>query len=518
MRPHAGVAVTVLALLAVACGARVEPQAGVVLPGGQVIPTTDSSLPVDLSPGATAGAAGGPGPNVPGAPNVPPAEAGCLGGGATDVGVKADRIDIGLVAAKTGPLPGQFNSTIEAVDAYVKMLNAERGGICGRRVVLHVRDDAGNQGNNERLARELAEEVKIFAFVGSVSAPDSDTGVAKVSRDHRLVDIGFPLTYARSESPYTYGVPGQLQRRKIGAGSSGIPYLNRTHGIKQMAILWLGEALVSRANAWAFEAAAMRAAGSDFRICFERETSTLDNNFQSYAISLKGRCPPSGGPLAIYTTMENSSNIKLATALKDQGVEYEVFAPTFTSYLPSFVRDERGRPRVATEGAYMALPQIPFERCAGFDSRKRPVPPCAHPELDRYVRSLRRYVPNFRAPGSFGAPGWGMADLFATAARACGAQLTRACLRQKIDALPSFTANGFLAPARPSAHEIYHADLLVRVRNGRFVEQPQGDPTGPAEAPDFWDDSMLIDWWEYFCANKTRFPSRAQIDAFVTSC
>ncbi|GAC1408928.1 MAG: hypothetical protein NVSMB57_00980 [Actinomycetota bacterium] len=511
-----------LTLAVVACGSRVPPpRANAAGPASsapdilQTIPGSGSNGSASLSaasPSSLRGVSGG----SQGA--ISYGDPSCRGG-ATDVGVYADHVDLGLVAAKTGPLPGQFNATIEAVDAYFKMLNAEHGGICGRKIVLNVRDDAGSASLDERYARELAEEKKVFAFVGSISAPDSDTGVAKVAREHRIVDIGCPLTFSRSASAYSYGGPGQLQPRLIGEGANAIPYLNRKFGIKQIAMVWLGEALVSKVNAWAFEAAALKASNEGITICYAREIATLDNNFQSYAIAMKGSCPASKGPLAVYSTVDNSSNIKLAQAMADQGVPYKVFSPTFSSYLQSFVKDENGRPRAATEGAYISLPQVPFERCARLDDQDRPVPPCSHPELDRYVRALRRYVPGFRAPGSFGAPGWGMAELFTQAAVRCGAALTRECLRSSLDAMGSFTDRGLLAPARPSAHVIYSADLLLRVHNGGFVEEAPQAAHGPPEAPDLWDSYALFDWWNYYCGHKKSFgKSATDVDSFVTTC
>ncbi len=510
--------VLLLVLVAAACGSRVVPLSTDQL--GQPVPTGEPT-----SDGTIAPTAGGPtiaptgGAALP--PGLPPAAANCKSGGATDKGVTANRIKVGLVAAKTGSFPGQFDPNIEAVDAYLKMINAA-GGICGRQFELYIRDDAGNRSNDETRALELAKEVGIFAFVGSISAPDSDGGVSKVAKEFRIPDIGFPLSYERSEGPLTYGVPGQLQRQLIGVAATGSEYLNREFGIKQVAYLWVGESLVSKANAWGFQAAMLKSseknASGQIKICFEQESNVFDNNFDNYASRMKGQCPASNGPLAVYTTMENANNTKLADAMLRQNVNPKVFAPTFTSYLPSFVRDERGNPRRSTEGAYMAMPQIPFERCASFDSRNRPVPPCGHPELDRYVRALRRFVPNFRVPGSFGAPGWGQAALFVQTVAACGANLTRTCIFKELDTMGPFSANGFLSPTKPGDHVIYSADLLVQVRNGKFVELFPNRKTGPKEAPDFWDASVLFNWWDYFCQNHAKFPSAQDIDAFVTSC
>jgi ABC-type branched-subunit amino acid transport system substrate-binding protein len=517
------IASCVAVVVLVACGSRVVPlnvnaggipgQPGVNPTGGgpSINPTTGQTVGPGGTTGAgTTGAGGTTGPGVlPGckAPANP-----------TDKGVTKDTIKVGLVAAKGGSFRGQFNANIESVDAYFKMINAQ-GGICGRKIQLFVRDDSGNAQNDLQAAKELADDVGVFAFVGSVSAPDSDTGVASVSQQEKIPDIGFPLTYERSESPFSYGVPGQLQKRLIGEGASGSRYLDKLYGIKQIAVFWVSEALVSKANAWAFEAAILKTGGPDMKICYDRETSVLDNNFDSYAVSMAGACPTSKGPLAVYTTMENNSNIKLAQAMRSQHVPVKVFDPTFTSYLPSFVRDDSGNPRPETEGAYMALPQIPFERCA-VDSRNRPVPPCSHPELNKYVTALTHYVPGFSSPGSWGGPGWGEAALFVQGVEGCGANLTRRCVLDQINKINSFTVNGFLSPSTPRVHKIYTADLLMRIHNGRFVEVNPSDKSGPKEAPDFWDTSDLMDWWNFFCANKSRFTNtyRNEIDSFVTSC
>jgi branched-chain amino acid transport system substrate-binding protein len=513
----------VVALLAVSCGSRVVPltagELGQNPQGGPLGGNPTGGLtggPTAAGPGGGGGPGGGPGGGSGGGTASGPCR-----GGATDRGVTADRIKIGLIAAKTGSFPGQFDPNVEAVDAYFKMVNAE-GGICGRRIELYIRDDGGNAANNDRAARELVQEVGIFAFVGSISAPDSDGPTARWAEQNGIPDIGFPLSYERSRGKLTYGVPGQLQPNLIGVGASGSAYLNRVFGIKQVAIFWVGESLVSKANAWAFEAAMLKSSASNptgrVRICFEQETNVFDNNFSSYAQALAGKCKPEDGPLAVYSTMENLNNVKLAGAMREQNVQYKVFAPTFTSYLPSFVRDEQGRRRPETEGAYIAMPQIPFERCSGFDSKLRPVPPCSHPELDRYVRALRRFVPGFKVPGSFGAPGWGQAALFVEAARSCGANLTRACVIRYLNSRGPFSVNGFLSPTRPGDHVIYSSDLIVQVRNGRFVELRPNDKSGPPEAPDFWDKSELFNWWDFFCQNKNLFPSRDEIDRFVTTC
>lgn len=498
-----------LTLALVACGSRVQPLAQDPLnPGAPVASTNPTGAPAPVGPlgapqpGQTAGPGRTPG-SVPGLPTA----ASCSGGGATDVGVTATTIKLGLVASITGPLPGAFNSAVEATDTYFKMVN-NAGGICGRKVELLIRDDTGNGGTDLQVASKLAEEDKVFAFVGGVSAPD-DSGIAKVSKSHNIPDIGFPLTWERSENHNSYGIPGQLMRRSTGEGANGLPYLDHINGIKQVAMFWLRESEVSVLSAWGFEAAIMKADPS-ISICHEQPSGVLDSNFSSYVLRMQGDCDASNGPIGVYSTMENNSNIKLAKSMQDQGFKPKVFAPTFSSYLPSFIDQAGG----ATEGAYVTMPQIPFER---LDRPRSEWTPGTY-ELKRYIDELNRYYPRHKPPGSFGAPGWGMGALFTQVAGVCGKGLTRACLFHTLETMGPFSDNGFLSPTRPGNHEIYSADLTVQVRNGRFVEIDHPKKAGPPGAPDFWDDSVLFNWQVWFCTHQGKFPDAGGKKALVTEC
>ena len=497
----------VAALTAVACGARVVPldlQAFGPPANPSASPTDPSaplpggSLPPGVQPIATTTA------TATGAPTTAPILPNCSGG-ASDRGVTKDTIKLGLIASMTGPLPGQFDAAVEAVDVHFKLIN-DAGGICGRRVQLLIRDDSGDGNRNKSIAEEMAKE-GIFAFVGSHSAPD-DSGIAVVSRREKIPDIGFPLTWERAENPYTFGVPGQLQRETIGEGAAGSKYLNKNLGVEQIAIFWLKESEVSIINAWGFESAMQKTSGGKLTICHEQPAGVLDNNYTNYVVAMKGNCDPKR--TAVYTTMENNANIKLAIAMRDQGFKPRAYVPTFSSYLPSFIEDSDG----AAEGAYMAMPQIPFERLEQPQSEWTP----GTYELKRYVDTLNHYNPRHKVPGSWGGPAWASAALFVEVATRCGAKLTRACVLHELETMEPFSANGFVVPTRPGDHRIYTADLIVRVQNGRFVEIPPGDNTAPKGAPDFWDDSTLFNWQIYMCSHPNQFPNMDEKRRLLTRC
>jgi len=513
VKPSAKVAsfIALIALVAVGCGSRVVPLSQGQIPGvnGSIGPSVGPSGSIGPSLGPSV--AGGPssGPSV--GASVPPGivKPNCHATKSSDTGVSPTTIKLGLVAALTGPLPGQFNSAVEATDSFFRAVN-DAGGICGRKIQLFIRDDNGNGQTDKQVAQQLADENHIFSFVGSVSAPD-DTGVATVSEAEKIPDIGFPLSWKRAQNPYAYGVPGQLQRKTIGINANGSGYLDKLYGIKQVAIFWLREADVSVIEAYAFESAIEKSSGNSIKICHEQPSGVLDSNFTNYVVAMEGDCPASGGPVAVYSTMENNSNLKLANAMQQQGFKPAVFAPTFSSYLPSFISDANG----STEGAYIPMPQVPLERLT--DTPQSQWTPGTY-ELQRYMNTLSHYYPSHSPPGSFGAPGWGEAALFATAASACGDDLTRACLFHQLNTMGTFTDNGFLSPTRPADHHIYTADLIVQVRNGKFVEIKPGDRSGPPGAPDFWDKSVLFDWQQYMCAHQNLFPNMSTKKQELDEC
>ena len=506
-RSHALTFIAAGAMLLVACGARVTPlpQAGAGLP---------TANPTGITTGVPTGTATGGAP-IPGQtnggttplPGSSPILPNCRGG-ASDTGVTATTIKLGLIATLTGPLPGQFNSAVQAVDAHFKMIN-DNCGICGRAVELIIRDDGGDGATNLRIAEQMSREHKIFAFVGSHSAPD-DSGIAKVSKRDKIPDIGFPLTWERAENPYTYGVPGLLQRKTIGEGASGSKDLNEANGIKQIAIFWLKESEVSILNAWAFEAAMKHATNNEIQICHEQPAGVLDTNYSNYVVAMKGNCD-TDIPTAVYSTMENNANINLAKAMVEQQFRPKVFAPTFTSYLPKFIEASKG----AAEGAYIAMPQVPVERLTTLPQSQWT--PGTH-ELNRYITTLNTYNKNPAPPGSFGGPAWSSAALFVELATKCGARLTRACVLGELERMGPYSNHGFVSPVEPSARHIYTSDLIVQVRGGKFVEIRPTDRSGPKGAPDFWDKSELIYWQEYYCDNRGEFPNNSDKDRLIDEC
>jgi ABC-type branched-subunit amino acid transport system substrate-binding protein len=86
---------------------------------------------------------------------------------ATDVGVTADTIRIGVVADNDNPfVPGIFKGAADAVEGFAKYINAN-GGIAGRKLVVDVYDSKLNANEARNAFIEACE--KDFALVGTTS-------------------------------------------------------------------------------------------------------------------------------------------------------------------------------------------------------------------------------------------------------------------------------------------------------------------------------------------------------------
>ncbi|MCU1374933.1 MAG: hypothetical protein JWO68_2219, partial [Actinomycetia bacterium] len=199
------VALTAMALVGAACGARVSEQqvqaAGSTRTGaaGAADSSSDSLAPgagdgpatsTDTGATQTTVAAGGPSAGTPTtAAGAVPAGG---NGGATDVGVTANQVTLGNISTLSGPVPGLFQGAVVGAQAIVAYQNAQ-GGLFGRKFKLDVRDDQFDTGQNRSSTQEQLS--KVFAFMGSFSLYD-DAAVPQIQASG-IPDVTYSLSDAR---------------------------------------------------------------------------------------------------------------------------------------------------------------------------------------------------------------------------------------------------------------------------------------------------------------------------------
>jgi branched-chain amino acid transport system substrate-binding protein len=127
------VGILLLAGLAVACAGEGEEKATPAATGTVVLPTGTTAAPTGEVPGVT--------------PN---------------------EIILGQHAPLSGGLGAVYAQVPGAQQAYYRYVNEEKGGVCGRKIVLKVEDDGGDPARALEVTRKLVEQDKVFAMVGSL--------------------------------------------------------------------------------------------------------------------------------------------------------------------------------------------------------------------------------------------------------------------------------------------------------------------------------------------------------------
>ena len=87
-------------------------------------------------------------------------------------GVTDSEIILGMHLPMTGML-GMYKMIADALQAYIKYVNEEQGGVCGRRIVIKTYDDQGDYSKALEVSRKAVEEDGVLAMVGCLGPHDA---------------------------------------------------------------------------------------------------------------------------------------------------------------------------------------------------------------------------------------------------------------------------------------------------------------------------------------------------------
>jgi ABC-type branched-subunit amino acid transport system substrate-binding protein len=223
-RHHAqslAVAAAVMSLALAACGSQLDPdtvaranggttQGGVAVSGGGGTTTGGGATTTggggaggsSATGGSTTSGGGGSAPEGTGAnAAVGLAQSASCNGFKNGPGIDSKTITIGNASDISGPVPGLFESSQDAVKAYVAYFNAT-SDICGRKLELKTYDSRTDASADQQAYTRGCDEV--FAMVGSMSAFDS--GGAGTAQSCGLPDIrSAGVTTDRQECTTCFG-------------------------------------------------------------------------------------------------------------------------------------------------------------------------------------------------------------------------------------------------------------------------------------------------------------------------
>jgi len=395
-RPAAVAAALSVALIAVGCS-RSSSSSSSSSSGASSSQGAASSTPSAAGPGdfGTLKAVCGPGDAK-----------GATGQGVTDTGITVGTMaDPGAAAS-----PGLDQELFDTAKGFEAWCNAA-GGIAGRKLTVNLHDSK----LFEVSARMVEACSTDFALVGNGEAFDA-SGV-----DQR-VKCGLPEVPAYDNSPKATEAPLKVQ-------ATSLPIQQQTtaqyRGAKAMGLSKAGFIVGNLAGIIVTKNRLKEAAQKvGFTSVYDEvyPITGIDNP-QAYVQRMKD-----AGVEVLQEVGDSSAMVALYKAMQTIGWYPKAIVLQANFYDPNLVKNGAG----AVQNTWVLDGYFPFEEAS------------TNKATQQYIDIMKQYVPGGKI-AQLGLNAWDSWLLFATAARDCGATLTRDCLLQKAGAHPEWDGGGLKA-------------------------------------------------------------------------
>jgi len=382
------------------------------------------------------------------------------GGSGQTAGVKSDEIDVGGLAAITGPLGDQYAPIFDGAQAYFDMIN-EQGGVNGRKIKIAAKlDDATDATRNASQARALVEQHHVFAVL-PVASPLFPGG--RYLADHNIPTFGWHINPEWSPGQSMFGQDGSFI--DFTGVNTFYGYLGKQIGAKKVAIFAYN---VSQSRDCAtgaekaFKQYGFDVAFSDSSLAFG--TTSLDADVQRVK---------DAGVDFVTTCMDVTGNTLLSKTLRRAGLTHvRQFWPT------GYDAQALAQFPDLYEGVYFRSGFVPFESAS------------ISPGMTQFLDEMKKRKPNTKISEVVLA-GWINADLFVNALKAAGKDVTRQKVIDAINGMTNYTANQIEGPVNWTIQHTQpgptDCDAYLQVQNAKFVQiftkpfvcYPHASPTIP---------------------------------------
>jgi hypothetical protein len=436
-RVHAIVVAGGLSLALVAVGCSRSGSSGGTSSGGSSTPTTAAATTTSGGTFGTLKDVCGPGSAK----------------GATAQGVTDTEIDVSTMADPGNTaVPGLDQELFDTANAFGKWCDAA-GGILGRKLVVHDRDSALFNVAQQTLAACGSD----FALVGNGEAFDSASVAGRLK-------CAMPDIPAYDDSPESTAAPLKVEPAPNPIEeNSAAPWRVAQHLFpKDTKVGIIVGNLPGVTTTGLRNKETAQLLGYDVTY-YTLYPATGINNPQSYVQQMKAQ-----GVQVEMLVGDNSSQVALEKAMQTLGWYPDVMTFGANFYDPTFVANGGS----ALQSSYVIDGYYPFELAS------------QNPPTAQYVNILKAELPSPKI-SALGVQAWDAWLLFAVAAKACGSNLTRACLLQQAGAQTAWTGGGIKPPVHPMAVGATAATcaLVLKATASGFSVDPSALPPTPGDGP-----------------------------------
>jgi ABC-type branched-subunit amino acid transport system substrate-binding protein len=354
-------------------------------------------------------------------------------------GITSSTITIGNASDISGPVPGLFQASQDAVKAYVAYFNAT-SSICGRKIRLASQDSQTTSSGDQVAYQSLCKTS--FAAVGSMSAFDS--GGASTAQSCGLPDIRTAsTTSARNACRTCFAADGSNSSYYENAPFEY--FFQQNPSLKQ-------HVAVAYMNA----GGAAQIAGTIHGVLTKLGATNVDMqpigvsdlSYDSFVQAMKTHSDQYVIFLGAY-----QNTVKLQQAMQTDSFTPAVFVQDPTIYDPAYV--QQANTAGVGNGTYVYLNFLPFSQAS------------SNREESNYLSWLHR-VSAGSNPTAYGAFAWSAAALFAHEASYLGGELSRANLVHALSGVHSWTANGMTAAQNVGGKINGSCWQFIQLENGNW--------------------------------------------------
>ncbi len=361
-------------------------------------------------------------------------------GGATDVGVTEEEIVLANISDISGAVPGLFEPEQLAAHAYVEYFTAAEGTIYGRELSFLPLDSQMSAGANRAASIEACD--RAFAAIGSMSA--FDAGAAPVIDECGIPDIRTaatepPMQRVGNAFPVEVVVPDQLPVGEYQWIQEQFPT-----AAQNAAYLYIAGEVT---QAFSEKVIETTSAHLGWEWTYVQEIDIAETDYAGFAREMDNR-----GVEYVTFQGDPSQAARLASAMRQQGFEPEIFHLEANAYTPTYIE----RAPEAVEGTYITITSVMVEEA--LDTNE---------ELQRYAQFLNQVAPG-EQPTNLGMKAWSAGMLFTKLAKEIGPELTREKMLEALAEVEGWDGGGMHPPADVGAQQPNSCFTMIQVQDAEF--------------------------------------------------
>ncbi len=349
---------------------------------------------------------------------------------ASDTGVTASTITVGVLVSRTSPVGSEaLSGSYYGATAYFDALN-RRGGVNGRTVKVVACDDKGSGTQNVACAHRLIDTDHVFALAGTTAF--AYDGAPYVNAKGVPDVAGQPVGNAYDTYPHLWSVYGSNEPRdgktigwdgRLYGGTAFYHWFKERLGAKKAAVVFYNIAVSERYARYA--EAGLRAEGYEVR---EEQINLSLGNFDSVAADIA-----SAKVDTVFDALDQSGNVRLCRALDAHRVKLKAKVTTPQGWTGTIGRDYAGS-KTCRNSIYAT------DFLQNFDDRSKA-------GIATYQDAVTRLYPDrTNKHSAWELDGWVSAQWLTDAMSSCGAKLTRSCVEGYLRTTKNYTGHGLLTP------------------------------------------------------------------------